>query len=66
MSLRRRDDWDEALDEAYLRALERGEVAGPSRVVYNDVRQYGRTVTVTRAELLGIAGSPQDKRRSPE
>lgn len=52
MSLRKYDDWDEALDEAYWNAVARGEIELPKPPRPMTLADYGASITINVKELL--------------
>ena len=51
MSLRRYDDWDEALDEAYMRDILEGRRPLPPKPPVMRLEDYSRSITFTLAEI---------------
>lgn len=53
MSLRRKDDWDEALEEARNNAIARGETKPAAPFVPGADYDYGISITISMSEILG-------------
>lgn len=49
--LRHKDDWDEALEEAYWNAVARGDVQIPKKVSTPKDYDYSQSYTISRKEL---------------
>jgi hypothetical protein len=46
------NDWDEALDEAYMRGIIEGRIPLPMPLPKMTVEDYGRSVTFSLKEIL--------------
>jgi hypothetical protein len=51
MSLRRKDDWDEALEEARNNTITRDEITPAAAFIPDPDYDYGNTVMIQRSEI---------------